>query len=182
MSRLRWPDSTNSVSDVPGTIQSGVGSVTWVPRTSFGQPDLQGAWDFASITPLEGPDEFEGREVITAEESAEFEGQLFTQVDHDTPEGATRVCEGTGNYNEFWVDRGFGDIAQRRRRSLVIDPPDGRIPPLTLEARERRQAQAAARSARGAVDSYEALGLGTRCIVGFNAGPPMMPSVYNNNV
>ena len=71
------------------------------PRTGFGQPDLQGVWDFATITPLERPEEFAGRTVMTAEESAQYESARFELVDHDTEEGATFVCEGTGNYNEF---------------------------------------------------------------------------------
>ncbi len=163
--------------------RSGDASVKWSgPRTSFGHPDLQGVWDFASITPFERPERFEGREFMTAEESAAFERDRFSLVDHDTPEGATFVCRGTGNYNEFWYDRGFGDVVASRRTALVIDPPDGKIPPLTPKALERRQVEAAARAARGTADSYEYLGLGTRCIVGFNAGPPMIPSAYNNNV
>ena len=151
---------------------------TWtVPRTSFGQPDLQGVWDFATITPLERPEEFMGKETMTAEESASYERERFDLVNHDTDEGATLVCEGTGNYNEFWYDRGFGDEVRDRRTSLIIDPPSGRIPKLTTEAeyrvgfRERRS-----------FESWESRGIAERCIAGFNTGPPMMPSAYNNYV
>ena len=99
------------------------------PRTAFGQPDLQGVWDFATITPLERPEQFGDRAVMTAEESATYERERFALVDHDTEEGTTLVCEGTGNYNEFWFDRGFGDVVEERRTSLIVDPPNGRIPP-----------------------------------------------------
>jgi hypothetical protein len=151
---------------------------TWtVPRTSYGQPDLQGVWDFATITPLERPEVFMGKETMTAEESASYERERFDLVNHDTDEGATLVCAGTGNYNEFWYDRGFGDEVRDRRTSLIIDPPSGRIPTLTTAAeyrvgfRERRS-----------FESWESRGIAERCIAGFNTGPPMMPSAYNNYV
>ncbi len=150
------------------------GAQDWtLPRTDFGQPDLQGVWDFATITPLERPEEFAGRAVMTAEESAAYESERFELVDHDTDEGATLVCEGTGNYNEFWYDRGFGDAVEDRPTSLIVDPPDGRIPARTS------QAGPAARRARG-YDSWDSRGIAERCIAGFNTGPPMMPSAYNN--
>ena len=163
------------------TAQSQAG--TWsVPRTAFGQPDLQGVWDFASITPMERPEEFAGKAFMTAEEAAAYEARRFALVDHDTDVGAESVCPGTGNYNEFWYDRGYGTGARVRRTSLVIDPPDGRIPAYTASALARRRAAAEAQRGRGPADSHETLGLGTRCILGFNAGPPMLPSAYNNNV
>ncbi len=150
------------------------GAQDWtLPRTDSGQPDLQGVWDFATITPLERPEEFAGRAVMTVEESAAYESERFELVDHDTDEGATLVCEGTGNYNEFWYDRGFGDAVEDRPTSLIVDPPDGRIPPRTP------QAGPAARRARG-YDSWDSRGIAERCIAGFNTGPPMMPSAYNN--
>ena len=156
--------------------QAGVVAQTWtVPRTSFGQPDLQGVWDFATITPLERPEVFGDKAVMTAEEAAAYERERFDLVNHDTAEGATLVCKGTGNYNEFWYDRGFGDAVDGRRTSLIIDPPNGRVPALTPEA-ERR-----GRRVRG-TDSWESRGIAERCIAGFNTGPPMMPSAYNNYV
>lgn len=147
---------------------------TWtVSKTSFGQPDLQGVWDFATITPLERPEEFGDKAVMTAEEAAAYERERFNLVNHDTDAGATLVCEGTGNYNEFWYDRGFGDRVDIRRTSLIVDPPNGRIPPLTPAAERRGRHQ------RG-YDSWESRGIAERCIAGFNTGPPMMPSAYNN--
>ena len=145
------------------------------PRNVFGQPDLEGVWDFATITRLERPDEFKDKEVLTAEESAQYERERFELVDHDTEQGATSVCEGTGNYNEFWYDRGYGNAVGSRRTSLIIDPPDGKIPSLTPEVRTRPRRQ------RG-LDSWEDRPLAERCLVGFNSGPPMMPSAYNNYV
>ena len=97
---------------------------------------------------------------MTAEESAQYESARFELVDHDTEEGATFVCEGTGNYNEFWYDRGFGDVVEERQTSLIVDPPDGRIPPRTP------QAGPAGRRARG-YDSWDSRGIAERCIAGF---------------
>ena len=151
---------------------------TWTaPRTSFGHPDLQGVWDFATITPLERPEEFSEQALMTEEESASYEQARFDLVNHDTDEGATLVCEGTGNYNEFWYDRGFGDEVRDRRTSLIIDPPNGRIPTLTTEAEYRIGLRE-----RRSFESWESRGIAERCMAGFNTGPPMFPSAYNNYV
>jgi hypothetical protein len=149
-------------------------------RTAFGQPNLEGVWSFATLTPLERPADLAGKAILTEKEAVDYERRLLQQFDHDTAEGAERVCKGTGNYNEFWYDRG-SSIVKTRRTSLIIDPADGKIPPLTPEGIARRDARAAARKGRGPADSWEDRGLAERCIIGFNAGPPMMPSAYNNN-
>jgi hypothetical protein len=179
--RLAWvmPVVVVVLAGTPDHAQAGGGQASngWaVPRTPSGQPDLQGVWDFATITPLERPAQFAGKEVLTAEESAAYEQSRFAIVDHDTDAGAVLVCAGTGNYNEFWYDRGYGDVVTDRRSSLILDPPDGQIPPLTAEAQRRP------RPAGLSSDSWVDRGLGERCVIGFNAGPPMMPSAYNNNV
>ena len=83
-------------------------------------------------------------------------------------------------YNEFWYDRGTS-LVEDRRTSLIVDPADGRIPPLTAEAAERAAARREYQRDHPA-DSWEDRSLGDRCMVGFNAGPPMVPSAYNNNV
>ena len=156
--------------------QAAASAQSWnAPRTAFGQPDLQGVWDFATITPLERPEEFAGKAVMTSEEAAEYERERFALVDHDTEEGATFVCKGTGNYNEFWYDRGFGDEVDGRPTSLIVDPPDGRLPARTPEAGPP------GRRGRG-YDSWESRGIAERCIAGFNTGPPMTPGAYNNYV
>ena len=144
------------------------------PRTSWGEPDLRGIWDFATITPMERPNELAGKEVLTAQEATEREEQAAQRrVDRPPKPGDT------GSYNQFWFDAGTKVIATKRT-SLVVDPPDGRIPPLTPEAQKRAKA-AAEMSARPAAGP-EDLNLATRCILGFNAGPPMAPGAYNNNV
>jgi hypothetical protein len=150
-------------------------------RLPFGQPDFRGVWSFAILTPLERPDELKDKEVLTEAEAVQYQDAITKALDHDTPEGAERVCKGTGNYNEFWYDRG-NSVAKTRRTSLIIDPPDGKIPALTAEGQRRAKARAEYRASRGPADSWTDRGLGERCMIGFNSGPPMMPSAYNNNM
>jgi hypothetical protein len=152
-----------------------------LPRTAFGQPDMQGVWSFSTLTPLERPAQLAGKEFVTEKEAAALAAASNHALDHDTPEGAEHACKGTGNYNEFWYERG-STLVKTRRTSLILDPRDGKIPPLTPQGMKRRDALAAARAAHGPADSWEDLDTNDRCLVGFNAGPPMMPSPYNNNV
>ena len=116
-----------------------------LPRTPWGAPDLQGVWDFRTLTPMERPDELEAKDVYTEEEAAEFEARRLAEIAAlDDEEPADIV----GNYNQFWFDRGT-TVVQSNRTSLVTDPPDGRIPPLTAAAEARRAAEARAREGTG---------------------------------
>ena len=157
------------------------------PVTSWGDPDLQGIWDFRTITPMERPAELAGKAVLTAEEAADFEARENRRLNRDLvdPEvgGAIYPPASEGGvvpYNEFWYDRGNA-LVEDRRTSLIVDPPDGRIPPLTAEAAARTAARSEYLRDHPA-DSWHDRSLGDRCILGFNAGPPMVPSAYNNNV
>ncbi len=156
-----------------------------LPRTPWGAPDLQGVWDFRTLTPMERPAELE-RDVYTAEEAAEFEARRLAEIaalDDEEP------ADVVGNYNQFWFDRGT-TVVETNRTSLVTDPPDGRIPALTAAAERRQAAEARAREGTGRhtptpggfVEDLGANGLQVRCLMGFNAGPPMEPRAYNNNV
>jgi hypothetical protein len=142
------------------------------PRTPDGQPDFQGVWAIATLTPLERPPEFAGKEFLTEQEAAEYERRTLAQVNTDRRDGPADV-DLRRNYNEFWRDRGAHVVASRRT-SLIVDPPDGRIPPLTPEARKKR-------AARGAPDRLPAgpedLALRIRCIT---RGLPMVPTPNNN--
>jgi hypothetical protein len=154
-------------------------------RTPWGDPDLQGVWDFRTTTPLERPAELAGKETLTEAEAAEYAAKTVKARNRDTnvPEG------NVGDYNNFWYDYGNKSVGTRRT-ALITDPKDGKIPPLTPEAQKKADALAAARKGTGMheptpggwTDSLGSNGLQVRCIVGFNSGPPMTPSAYNNNV
>ncbi len=172
-------------------------------RTPDGQPDLQGVWDFRTMTPLQRPEDQESA-VLTEEEAAAAEAaasarraallepsEVRTEL---LPAGGTGAERGrrVGGYNDFWLDYGTNIIGDRRT-SLIVDPPDGRLPPLTPEGERLRQIGSLAedlpidspvrvRSAGTGADHPEDRGLAERCLLGFNSGPPMMPSGYNNNM
>ena len=143
-----------------------------VPRTADGHPDLQGLWDFAQLTPLERPGEFAGKEQITEEEAEQFAQKRIETTHKDKRDGGA-AADVERAYNDFWWD--FGTRIHKQP-SLVVDPPDGRIPAQTKEAQDRIAAR------RNRYDDIEDRPLAERCILGFNSGPPMVPSAYNNNV
>lgn len=169
----------------PAAGQSGQRTV---PRTPDGKPDLQGTFTFATITPLQRPEALKGKEALTPEEAAAFEVSENTRLNRDLfdPEkGAPSVGYpprsqgGVLSYNDFWYERG-NKLTADRRTSLIVDPPDGRIP-YTAAARAR-SAERSRRTNEGIFDSYEDLSLVDRCMVGFNSGPPMISGTYNNNL
>ena len=148
------------------------------PLTAWGAPDLGGVWDFRTITPLERPAALKDKAVLTAEEAAAFTQQSLEGRNADRRDGgARRDIERA--YNDFWWDYG-NSLTGDNRTSLIVDPPTGRIP-----YREEYQAAARIRGANisnGFADSYTDRSLSDRCLMGFNAGPPMVSSAYNNNV
>jgi hypothetical protein len=145
-----------------------------IPRLENGLPDMQGTWDFRTITPFQRPEALGNQSVLTAEEAAVFEAEERERRDRDNFTDTTT----TGDYNQFWYDRGE-EILGDRRTSLVTSPENGRIPALTDAAQQRlTERRATARLAEG----IETRPLAERCIMGFNSGPPMIPSAYNNNV
>ena len=157
------------------------------PRTPWGHPDLQGLWDYRTITPLERPSEFAGKRVLTDEEAADFGARENRRLNRDLIDpkkgGVFYPPESKGGvvpYNEFWYDRG-ATLVEDKRTSLIVDPPDGKVPPLTAEAQKRSAARREYRRDHPA-DSWEDRSLVDRCIVGLNAGPPIVPGPYNNNV
>jgi hypothetical protein len=148
------------------------------PRTPAGQADLQGIWSNAVITPLERPTDLAGKQTFTAEEAAAYEKQAVdrSNVDHRSANAEADVASA---YNQFWYDRGTKAVGTRRT-SLIVDPPDGRLPALTADAQKRvdeRRAWVEAHS----TDGPEGRSLGERCILWATAGPPMLPGPYNNN-
>ncbi|MXY25786.1 MAG: hypothetical protein F4Y45_14865 [Acidobacteria bacterium] len=159
-------------------------------RTAWGAPNLQGVWDFRTITPLERPEELGDQEFLTAEEAARAEqevvdrNQELLEREAERTEAADQVdrrADGSpGFYNNFWLDRGTRTI-DTRRTSLVVDPPNGRLPELSSQGRERAEARRDYRREHPA-DSWRDRSAYDRCILGFNAGPPITPGGYNQNM
>ena len=174
-----------TLTPVPGAGQTTSDS-TPPPRASDGRPDLQGVWDFRTITPLQRPRGLGEKEVLTDEEAAELEAQAAARKIFDRPPQAGNV----GAYNDFWLDLGT-NVIETKRTSLVVDPPDGRLPPLMPNAQKQigslrldLPGHRPVRYRAGGIgaDGPEDRGVGVRCLLGFNSGPPMMPSGYNNNM
>lgn len=153
-----------------------------VPRTSWGDPDLQGVWDYRTITPFERRQELGDRAFYTDEEVAELEGRAARRMDQ-APDG---TAPANLVHAEYLTDPGRY-VDESRRTSLIVDPPNGRMPPLTPAAQERQAQQAQARAAAGPArpggraDSYADRSLLERCITRSSAGAPL-PTLYNNNI
>jgi len=142
---------------------------SWIPpRTADGQPDIQGIWSNASIIPLERPKELEGKQFFTPEELLTYEEKVFARSTRDKPPAPG----GVGTYNDFWWDRD-SKRALNLRTSLIAEPPDGKVPPLTPEAQKRVEAERAYSRAHPA-DGPEDRSLAERCILFPMGGPPML--------
>ena len=141
--------------------------------------DLEGIWNFATLTPFERPAALAGQEFFTDEQAAKFEADTMSGNDRDRRDGGAAVDAARG-VGEYWFDRGthVGTLDGRKRTSWVIDPPDGRVPPFTPEARARAAARAADAREHPA-DGPENRSLQERCLA-FNAGPPIALGPYNN--
>jgi hypothetical protein len=151
------------------------------PRTPDGKPDLQGTYTFRTITPLQRPAALTGKETLSREEATKFEASENLRLNRDTYDKEKgqpsagypgRAQGGVLSYNDFWYERG-NELTADLRTSLIVDPPDGRIPLAPRKGGGR---------VGGPYDNPESLSLADRCLLGFNAGPPMVSSTYNNNV
>jgi len=153
---------------------SQVGAQDQVRRTPWGDPDLEGIWTNATLTPLQRPPELASKEFLTPEEAAQFQRSRIEQTNADRPLPPGQV----GAYNDVFFERGTS-IVRSRRTSLVVDPPDGRIPALTPDAQKKVEARQK-REAVSPADGPEDRWLTERCIL-FGATVPMLPEPYNNN-
>jgi hypothetical protein len=154
------------------------------PKTPWGDPDLQGVWNDATSTPLQRPANVGEKEVLTDEEAAGFQEELAHNLTRDRRDGGADVDVNRA-YNEHWMDARRLRITEDRRTSLIVDPPDGRIPaqvPLSPERQKARAAQATAnaRFNAGLPESVKDMSLVTRCTIRTDL-PPYLPTIYNNN-
>jgi hypothetical protein len=160
-----------------------------VPRLVDGAPDLQGNWTNATATPMERSSDLGTRRGYTEAEAAAIQKREMDKVaaDAEPAKADEKAVAGAlppvGNYNLFWTERGMSTtkIDGEYRTSIIIDPPNGRIPSITPEAMQRRMASRV--KTQGMADGPEQRSLGERCILSFgsSAGPPMLPSMYNSN-
>src|SRR5579883_1925484 len=151
-----------------------------LPHTPDGQPDLQGVWAFATITPLERPPELADKAVFASQkEAADYEKTFLDRNNRDRRDGPADADVGRA-YNDFWWDSG-SHVVPTLRTSLIVDPPNGKLPALTPEAQKKAAARAESRRLHP-YDGPEDRPLQERCLVWTTAGPPIMPSAYNNNI
>jgi len=150
------------------------------PRTPWGTPDLQGVWSFATVTPLERPQGVTS-EFLTPEEIQKLERQAIIAAT-DEARGADAARDVAGAYNDFWWDR--GTRVAGRRSSLIVEPGNGRLPPLTPDARkwadsEQARVRQETRNGNLPASGYEDTDLWDRCLT---RSLPIVPGPYNNNI
>jgi hypothetical protein len=151
----------------------------WTPqRTPDGQPDLQGYWTNSTYTPLERPKDVT-KEFYTREEAAERAKRAAAQETEQTDPGT--IADVHYDFTQFGLDRNQNAMATNLRTSLIVDPPDGRLPPLTAEGKKRAAERAEEEKRVGRWDSAQSNQLDDRCIIFVGTGPPLLPQGYNAN-
>ena len=170
----------------PGPAKAAAPAKTsaWTPpRTPWGDPDLHGIYNYATSTPMQRPRVLGEKDVLTDEEAATVQAKDLATINTDlTPR------DQVGNYNDFWMDAKRKLITKDKRTSLIIDPPNGRMPPPVppTEAKKKEAAELRAMNARfiaGFMQDYRDGDVGNRCIIrrlNEGGGHPYLPSIYNN--
>ena len=149
-----------------------------IPRAADGHPDLTGVWSSATRTPFERPDVFAGKATLSDDEARKWEARENQRWQEGSKvDGGRPVSIQGGAYNVLFYDNGseLSRIGGQKRTSMVVDPPDGHVPPLVPEARDR------ARRRSIIPGDYKSLPNDTRCLTGNTPAVPLVPALYNNN-
>ena len=164
------PGKAQAVKSVPKAAK------TWTtPRTQDRQPDLQGYWTNATFTPLERPTELASKEFFTAEEAAAYEKQRRVKDN-------SQAADDLHYDNVAWQTENYAKGVSSRRTSLIFDPPDGKVPPLTPNGQKLAAQQVEKARRRALAESASARNLAERCISWGAEGPPMLGTTYNANM
>ena len=179
--RLAAPSLVSVLAAALVTVLSGVGLSGTGSTAAVAPRDLEGIWAFATLTPLERPAELAAKAFLSEEEAAAYAKETIARGDRDRRDGGAAVDVGRA-VNDYWFDRGttLALLGGKRLTSMIVDPADGRLPPLTDAARSRAAARGAENREHPA-DGPENRSLQERCLA-FNAGPPIQPGPYNNFV
>jgi hypothetical protein len=176
---LAAQSSAKAVASVDGGAKTAPAAANkkWTPpRTPWGDPDLQGTWDYRTITPLERPANMAGRQYLTDEEKSQLETRAAKRLDEPPDESVPANTV----HAPYWTDPGR-KVLDDRRTSLIVDPADGRIPPLTAEAQQRAMMRRPAGREGGRVDGPEDRSSLERCIT-WGLPTANLPGLYNNNI
>jgi len=174
-----WTAPTSLIAQRPDAAKPESPTKPWkVSRTADGQPDLQGFWTNTTYVPLERPKNVT-KEFYTKEEVAENIKHAAATEEEQTEPGT--VADVHYDFTQFGLDRSQGPLALNLRTSLIVDPPDGRIPPMTAEGLRRAAERAESRRRLGPLDAAQGQPLSVRCIIMDRIGPPMLAGAYNNN-
>ena len=174
-----WTAPASLTAQRPDAAKPETPAKPWkVSRTADGQPDLQGFWTNTTYVPLERPKNVT-KEFYTKEEVAENIKRAAATEEEQTEPGT--VADVHYDFTQFGLDRSQGPLALNLRTSLIVDPPDGRIPPMTAEGLRRAAERAESRKRLGPLDAAQGQPLSVRCIIMDRIGPPMLAGAYNNN-
>src|SRR5688572_13890424 len=176
---------------LPGTRTAGAGDgEDWTPpRTPWGDPDLQGIYNYGTSTPLQRPQQVGDKQVLSDEEAEALQQDIARRLDRDRRDGGAQA-DVSRSYNEIWMDPARMKLTADKRTSLIVDPPDGRLPARVqrqLTPEEEKERAAADMSTRrfntGFQESYRDMDVGNRCIIrrrNEGGGHPYLPAIYNN--
>jgi hypothetical protein len=158
------------------------------PKTPWGDPDLRGIYNYGTSTPMQRPDDLTGKAILTAEEAEDLGEVLAQRIDRDAVQGKATVGGDVGNYNEAWMDEHRKNLTRDKRTSLIVDPPNGRLPARVTPTPEMKaiRDERALRTRRfeaGFMEHWQDGDVGNRCIIrrrNEGGGHPPLPAIYAN--